>query len=223
MYASLSRRGIAAVARETFKPAASRKTYLVDTYVKLLRQSPVLLVLHNNTLKKAENAELRQNIVKAGGRLTVINHSLFKVAIRGLDSPDPASIDAKKFRWNKHPLMDLLSGPTAVITVSELDPKAVADIVKLIDRTSERMILLGGRVDGSVLSRPQIDQFKDLPSLPEMHAQLAGVLTILGGAGLVQTLESSSNVLYLTLDARRKDMEGPPATSSGDAPVSEQQ
>lgn len=199
----------ASAARETLKPVASRKTYLIDTYTKMLRESPILLVLHNNTLKKNENADFRSNIVKAGGRLSVVNHSLFKVALRGLDSPDPASkTAAKEHRWTKHPLADLFSGPTAVITVPELEPKAVADIVKLVDRTNERMILLGGRVDGSVLSRPEIDHFKEMPSLPEMRAQLAGVLTVLGGAGLVQTLQSATNTLYLTLDARKKDMEG---------------
>ncbi|CAN6639436.1 large ribosomal subunit protein uL10m [Trichomonascus vanleenenianus] len=195
--------------RNTVKGAATRKTYLVDRYASLLKKSPIVLVCHNNTLLKAENATLRAQISKAGGKLTVTRSNLVKVALRGIEHEDPASFEAQKSSKGRpeHPLSKLFYGPTAVISFPELTPKAVEDVVKIIDKTNERLILLGGQVDKSVLSRADIDHFKTLPSLEQVRAELAGVLSILGGAGLVQTLQASTNMLYLTMDEHRKQLD----------------
>lgn len=197
-------------ARNTFKRADSRKTYLVDTYSRIIRRSPILLVLHNNSLLKGEDNTLRAQIKKLGGTLTVTRSKLFNVALRGQEHEDPASKEAHKLcRKKKHPLADLFTGPTAVVSIPDINPKTVEDIVKVLDKTKDRLILLGGQIDGSVMTREGVDKFKTLPSIEQLRSELAGVLTMLGGAGLVQTLESSSKMLYLTLKSREKDMEGP--------------
>lgn len=194
--------------RHTLKPLLSRKTYLVDQYTDLLRSNAVMLVLHNPTLLKAENQQLRNDIRKAGGVLTVVRSRVFKATLRGLVHDDPASVEAHtQFSRTKNPLMALFDGPTAVVTVPDLNPKAVDKIVSLLDKT--RMVVLGGRVDGSQISVPQIQDLRKMPSLEELRAQLAGVLTILGGAGLVNTLQANTNMLYLTLDQHRKNLENP--------------
>ncbi|ANB14102.1 mitochondrial 54S ribosomal protein YmL11 [Sugiyamaella lignohabitans] len=181
----------------------------MDTYTRLMRENPVVLVAHNGTLLKAEDNTLRSQIKKLGGKLVVTRSNLFNAVLRGLDHPDPASRDAnKKYRFKAHPLGKLFKGPTAVIAIPELDPKKVEAIVKVLDKTNERLILLGGQVDGSALDRSGIDHFKSLPPIEQLRADLAGVLTVLGGAGLVQTLESSPKMLYLTLDAHRKNVSG---------------
>ncbi|PRT55178.1 54S ribosomal protein L11, mitochondrial [Wickerhamiella sorbophila] len=196
------------VVRQTLKPLDSRKTYLVDQYTHLLRSNAVMLILHNPTLLKAENQQLRNDIRKAGGTLTVVRSRVFKATLRGIDHADPASVEAhKEFARAKNPLMDLFDGPSAVVTIPNLDPKAVDKVVSLIDKT--RMVVLGGRVDGSQISVSQVQNLRKMPSLEELRAQLAGVLTVLGGAGLVNTLQASSNMLYLTLDQHRKTLEEP--------------
>ena len=55
----------------------------------------------------------------------------------------------------------------------------------------------------------EINQFKTLPTKESLQGQLVGLLTMAGGAGLVRTLETPGKVLYLNLDQRKKDMEGP--------------
>lgn len=186
--------------RNTVKPLDSRKTYLVDVYTHLIRTNPILLILHHSGLVKTEDQQIRQDIKNAGGQYTMIRDKLFRVALRGLECPDPASVEARQlYRENKHPLDELLVGPTAIVSVDSMDPTAVNRIVNVIDKTNNKLILLGGQVDGSLLYRTEIDAFMKLPSFPELRAQLAGVLTILGGAGLVQTLQSTSNMLYLSL------------------------
>lgn len=194
--------------RITVKPLASRKTYLVDSYAHLLKSSPVVLVVHHNNLVKADNNNLRGLIKKAGGQLTITRSRLFKVALRAKDHEDPASKDAQlTLKREKHPLAPLFAGPSAVITFPELDPKKVEAVVNVIDKSKGNLTLLGSLIDNQVLSVPEVNKFKSLPTLPELRSQLVGVLSILGGAGLVQTLEASGKVLYLTMDERRKQLD----------------
>jgi large subunit ribosomal protein L10 len=194
--------------RQTLKNPSSRKTYLIDSYVDLIRNNPILLIVHNNSLLKAEDETLRAQIKKQGGKLVVTRSALFNAALRGLQHADPASKAANSlYRNKKHPLGPLFKGPTAVVAVPDLDPKKVDGIVKVLDKTKERLILLGGQVDGTVLDRAGVDKFKTMPPIEQLRAELAGVLTVLSGAGLVQTLEASSKLLYLTVESHKKRLE----------------
>lgn len=194
--------------RTTVKPIDTRKTYLVDTYSHLLKNNSIILVLHHNNLLKSDNENLRGLIKKAGGRLTVTRSRVFKIALRGMDHEDPASKDAQLTRKSfKHPLAPLFSGPSAIITLPDVDPKKVESVIKVLDKSKGNLTLLGSLINNEVLSVPEVNKFKLLPTLPELRSQLVGVLSILGGAGLVQTLEASSKVLYLTMDERRKQLD----------------
>lgn len=200
--------------RQTVKPLNSRKTYLVDVYSQLLKKSPVVLVVHHNNLLKDDDRALRAQIKTAGGELIITRANLFKVALRGMEHDDPASKEAQKqFKKSQHPIFPLLSGPTGIIAFPELDPKAVDNVVKALDKSKGNLVLLGAYVDKKVLSVEDVNVFKALPNLAEVRSQLVGVLSILGGAGLVQTLEASSKVLYLTMDERRKQLEPSTETS----------
>lgn len=194
--------------RETVKPLTSRKTYLVDVYSHILKTAPVVLVVHHNNLLKSDDRSLRTQIKKAGGELTISRARLLKVALRGLEHSDPASQEAQKqFKKNTHEIFPLLNGPTGLVHFPEMTPKAVEAVIKVLDKSKGSLLLLGAMVDKKALSVDDINVFKTLPSLPEVRSQLVGVLSILGGAGLVQTLEASSKVLYLTMDERRKQLD----------------
>lgn len=196
------------IVRKTVKPVDSRKTYLVDTYTHIIKNSPVLLVLHHNNLLKADNNNLRAQIKKAGGDLTVTRSRIFRVALRGKDHEDPASLEAaEQYRRKPHPLSALFSGPSAVISFSDLDPKKVEKVINIVDKSKNNLILLGSVVDNKVMSVSEVQEFKKLPNLAELRGQLLGVLNILGGAGLVRTLETAGQHLYLTMEERRKQLD----------------
>jgi len=193
------------VERHSLKKADSRKTFLIDKYTSLLRKNPIVLVFHSNTLLKRENSNMRAQILKAGGKLNVVRSGIFKVALRGIEHEDPASVEAHKlYRKKGHPLSEYFYGPTAVISFPEISPVAVQSVLKVLDKSGDQLMLLGGLIDGQMLDKGNVYQFKQLPSIEQIRADLAGVLTILGGAGLVQTLETSSKILYLTLEERCK-------------------
>lgn len=187
--------------RSTVKHPHLRKTYLADVYTRLLRK-PVVLFLHHNNLTKADEAGFRQQLKNSGATLHVIQNKLFLAMLRAEGQADPASVEAAEACKDiQHPLAPLLVGPLATVTVDTVDPKAVDGVMKVLKVANERMFLVGARVEGSVMTPVDIEAFRTLPSKEEMQAQLAGVLQVLGGAGLVQTLEGASNSLYLTMKA----------------------
>lgn len=195
--------------RNTAKDVLSRKTFLVDYYKYLNDNNEVILFVHHNNITKNDNVRLRSDLKKAGAQLNIIRKNLYKVYLRSEHEADPADeATSKKNKDAQHPLMPLLVGPTAVISVPKSDPLVVKLVLKILRGAQEKLILIGARVERSVYNAEEVDQFKDLPNREELQAQLAGLLSVLGGAGLVRTLEASANVLYLTMEERRKDLGG---------------
>ena len=99
--------------------------------------------------------------------------------------------------------------PTAIITIPKSDPQVVTSVMKVLKSANERLLLIGAKIENNVMNLDEINQFKTLPTKESLQGQLVGLLTMAGGAGLVRTLETPGKVLYLNLDQRKKDMEGP--------------
>ncbi|ODV77249.1 uncharacterized protein CANTADRAFT_27149 [Suhomyces tanzawaensis NRRL Y-17324] len=194
--------------RATAKPVLSRKTFLMDYYKYLNDNNEIVLYVHHNNIPKADNKKLRSELKKAGAQFNVIANNIYTVYLRSAHEEDPALAEStKKNKDVKHPLHPLLSGPTALITIPKSDPSIVAQVLKTVRGFQDKLFVVGARVETTVNDLDEINKFKDLPTKDQLNSQLAGLLTILGGAGLVRTLESASNMLYLTLEERRKDMD----------------
>lgn len=194
--------------RDTGKHIWARKTFLVDYYKYLNDNNEILLYVHHNNLVKADNKRFRSELRKAGAQLNIIRNSIYNVYLRSEHEQDPA--DRETSARNKdvvHPLSPLLNGPTAVITIPKCDPSVVMQTLKILKTAQEKLILIGAKIESRVFDAEQVDAFKDLPNREQLQGQLAGLLTILGGAGLVRTLESPGTSLYLTMDQRKKDLD----------------
>lgn len=194
--------------RKTTKHPLSRKTFLIDYYKYLNDNNQIVLYVHHNNLVKNDTVKVRSELKKLGVTMTYLRNSLYNVYLRSAHEEDPAlHKNTLKNKNVKHPLAPLLSGPTAIITIKECNPPVVESVVKLLKAQNEKLFLLGARIELNIYNVAEVDQFKLLPSKEQLQGQLAGVLTILGGAGLVRTLESAGTHLYLTLDQRRKDID----------------
>lgn len=194
--------------RQTGKPIMTRKTFLMDYYKYLNDKNQIVIYAHHNNLSKTEATKLRSDLHKAGAHFHVVSNAIYNVYLRSAHEEDPAAEgNTKKNLDVKHPLAPLLVGPTGVITVEMCDPSVVALVLTAIKPLQDKFFLVGARIESSVYNSKDVKLFKDLPNKEQLQAQLAGLLTVLGGAGLVRTLETASNVLYLTLDQRRKDID----------------
>lgn len=194
--------------RKTTKHPLSRKTFLIDYYKYLNDNNQIVLYLHHNNLVKNDTIKVRSELKKLGVTMTYLRNALYRVYLRSAHEEDPAlHKNTLKNKSVEHPLAPLLNGPSAIITVKECDPPTVEKIVKLLKAQDEKLFLIGARIEGNIYNVADVDQFKSLPSKDQLQAQLAGVLSILGGAGLVRTLESAGTHMYLTLEQRRKDLD----------------
>lgn len=194
--------------RKTTKHLLLRKTFLVDLYKHLNDESDIVLYCHHNNIPKADNIKIRLQLKNLGVQLTFVRNSVYKVYLRSAHEEDPAlHTNTLKNKQVEHPLAPLLNGPTAIITIKKCDPPTVEQVLKVLKSMNEKLFLIGARVESSIYDTEQIGQFKDLPLKEQLQGQLAGLLSLLGGAGLIRTLESAGTHLYLTLDQRRKDID----------------
>lgn len=195
--------------RNTWKHIFSRKTFLVDYYKYLNDNNEIVLYVHHNNMVKTENRRLRSELKRVGAQLNIVRNSIYNVYLKSAHEEDPADeATSARNKDNVHPLSPLLNGPTGIITISRCEPQTVAQVLKILSGAQEKLILIGARIESNVFDVSKVNQFKDLPNKEQLQSQLAGLLTLLGGAGLVRTLQASSNVLYLTMEERRKDMSG---------------
>ena len=203
--------------RNTFKAIDSRKTFLMDSYTKLWRENEIVLFAHHNNLLSTENENLRKSFKKVNEKnqdnlieFRKLKGSIFKYFLRASVHKDPASKAAFRLikRKNiKHPLENLLKGPTAAIIIKNLDPASVKEVSKILLKQKEKLFILGGKVGDEYMNINDIELFKNLKSLPELRSELIGLLTMASGGGVVRTLESASTVLSATLESHKNELE----------------
>lgn len=201
--------------RPTLKAPDSRKTYLVDMYSHLWKENQIVLLAHHNNLLATENESIRKQLKKIDEKNNSIEFrklkgSIFKYFLRASNHPDPSSKAAARSVKRKnirHPLENLLKGPTAAIIIKDLDPSLVKQVSKVLASQKERLFIMGGKVGDEYMTLENIEEFKMLKSLPELRAELVSLLNMASGGGIVQTLEASTNALAMTLESRKNELE----------------
>ena len=132
--------------------------------VKQLRQwferTDSLLVLRYKGLKVSEANELRGIIGSLGGEIRVVKNSLTRIAISGTAYSE---------------LIPLIDGPVAVVFVAE-EPAPLARAIKDFSRGRREFGLLGGMLQGSVISDRQAEALAVLPPRNILLGQLAGAM-----------------------------------------------
>ena len=131
-----------------------------------------------------------------------------------------------------HPLATLLSGPIVLLTFPEVSPLHVRAALGILSPDKKefkaprkavvpglyensvqeglkKLMLLGARVDGRVFDLEGVKWVGGIEGgIDGLRAQLVGMLQGFG-AGLTQTLGAAASSLWATVEARRRDLEGP--------------
>ncbi|MGJ3240046.1 MAG: 50S ribosomal protein L10 [Anaerolineae bacterium] len=166
----------------------ARKEELVAQYVEILEQSNGFAIVSAQGMSVGRVEQLRKEIYKAGGQYVVAKNTLLTKALEeaGWDVPEES-----------------LKGPSAVVFGMDNFPgvaKAVLNFIK-DENLGEVMEVQGGVMSGEgVLSANDVKAISDLPSLPELQAQIIGlivapsrnIVTILNNAesGVVNVLQA---------------------------------
>ncbi|GAK32777.1 50S ribosomal protein L10 [alpha proteobacterium Q-1] len=121
--------------------------------------APVVVVTHYKGLSVAEMSDLRVQMRAVGADFKVTKNRLTKIALQGTSSESIA---------------DLFTGPTA-IGYSD-DPVAAPKVLARFAKKNDKLVILGGVLDGQALDADRVKALAELPSLDELRGTLVGLL-----------------------------------------------
>ena len=189
----------------------AEKVAVVDEVRERMEAADGALLTEYRGLSVAELAQLRRELVAAGGDYKVYKNTLVRLAVAGTPGEG---------------LNEMLTGPTAIAFVQG-DVSAVAKALRDFARANPNLVVKGGLVGSAVMSAADVNVLAELPSRDTLLAQFAGALSapLQQLAGLVQALPR--NLAYgisALLDQRRAESpaEAPAAEApAADAPADE--
>ncbi len=118
-----------------------------------------MVVAHYRGLTVKELTGLRRTMGAAGGKVLVAKNRLAKLAFKGTPFEE---------------LNSLLVGPTVIAYAEDILAPVKAS-QKFAD-TNDKLVILGGMMDGKALSKAEIKVYAALPSLNELRGKLVGLI-----------------------------------------------
>lgn len=148
-------------------------------------------VLDFRSLTVTQDTELRSRLRDIQVDYRVVKNRLAKLAFK----------DTEVDLLNEH-----FVGPTAVALTAE-DPAAVAKVLVQFAKDNEALEIKAGVLEGgTTLTSEQVKALSQLPSLPQLHGQILGLIQ--GPARQLATvLAEPGRQLARLLDARQKSLE----------------
>ncbi|HUX78625.1 MAG TPA: 50S ribosomal protein L10 [Alphaproteobacteria bacterium] len=138
----------------------SEKEQLVSSLRQGFLESKLIIVAHQTGLTVDEVSGLRRQMREAGAQFKVAKNTLARLAVAGTQNEG---------------INDLLSGPTAL--AYSKDPVAAAKISIKFANSNDRFKVIGGILDGKVLSEKDVETLSKLPSLDELRARIVGIIS----------------------------------------------
>lgn len=123
-------------------------------------EASTIVVAHYSGMTVKELESLRAKVREAGASFRVTKNRLTRLALEGT-----------KFDG----LSDLFTGPTGIAVSS--DPVAAAKVIVDFAKTNDKLVILGGAMQGNVLGLDGIKALASLPSLDTLRAGLLGLIS----------------------------------------------
>ena len=138
----------------------AEKAAVVGELTEAFKGSGAIVVAHYAGLTVAEMENLRVQMKTSGAQVRVAKNRLAKLALKQTENAD---------------ISDLFTGPT-LVAYSD-DPVTAPKIaVKFADK-NKKLVILGGAMGQTELDADGVKALAELPSLDELRAKLAGLLT----------------------------------------------
>ncbi len=137
----------------------SEKQELVSEIHDILRDAQIVVVSHQQGLNVPQSRGVRVKARAAGAGHKVTKNRLAKRAIKG----------------TQFEVLDgLFTGPTAITWSS--DPVAAAKVIAECAKANDKITIVGGALNGVLLSAEGVKTLATLPSLDELRGKLIGLL-----------------------------------------------
>ena len=135
------------------------KQELITSLNAALAGQTFIAVTHNNGMTVVEIQALRKQMREAGASFKVAKNRLARLALAGT-----------KFEN----LSDLLKGPTGL--AFSKDPVAAAKVCSNFAKSNDKLVILGGNLDGMKMDSAGVETLAKLPSLNELRAKMVGLV-----------------------------------------------
>ena len=132
----------------------------VSKLAEKLKEAKIILLTDYRGINVADVTKLRADLRNTNSEYKVIKNNIIK---RALDANGESGLD------------DLLEGPTAIVIGTEdyLEPSKV---IYNFSKNNEFYKIIGGIIEGKVMTAEEIITLAKLPSRQELMAKLAGAL-----------------------------------------------
>ena len=137
----------------------TEKAELIETLKSTFGAATSVVVTHQTGMTVAESSELRRKMREAGATFKVTKNRVTKLALQGTPFED---------------LAEFFTGPTAVST--SWDEIAAAKTIFEFTKTNDKVSIVGGGLDGKILSKEDVVALAKLPSLDELRGKIVGLL-----------------------------------------------
>jgi len=137
----------------------SQKEEQVASLKQTFEESEIVVVTHYIGMTMADMVDLRNRMHEAGASFKVTKNRLTRIALQGT---------------NFESLTDLMTGPTAL--AYSADPVAAAKAAVNYSKDNEKLVILGGVLNGQVLDVDSVKNLAELPSLDELRGKLIGMI-----------------------------------------------
>lgn len=152
-----------------------RKEELVGIYGDLLSQATGIVLADYKGISVAQVGVMRDKLREVEGAYVITKNTLFKIALKNAGWPIPEN---------------LLAGPTGVIFGAANFPAVAKVSLGFVKDYDGLFSIKGGIMSGQLLTAKQVDAVSSLPSLDELRAQLAGLISQ-PAAGLVSIINGA--------------------------------
>lgn len=162
------------------------KQVIIDEILNRLNDSPFMLVADYGGMTVPDFEGLRKQLKEQGAQFQVAKNSLVKKASVSAEFPEG--------------LAEFLKGQTAIVT-GENDVCAAAKTLKEFAKSSGKLGIRGGVLDGELLNEDEVKALADLPPMEVLQAQLLGVLNM-PAQQLVTVLNEPGSALARVMQAK---------------------
>jgi len=137
----------------------SQKEEQVASLKQTFEDSEIVVVTHYIGMTMPEMTDLRSRMQQAGASFKVTKNRLTRLALQDTDFES---------------LTDLMTGPTAL--AYSTDPVAAAKTAVNYSKDNDKLVILGGVLNGQALDVDGVKNLAKLPSLDELRSKLIAMI-----------------------------------------------
>jgi large subunit ribosomal protein L10 len=137
-----------------------KEAFVSQIREKLMNSSMVVAVNRTPGITVEEITKLRKDMHDAEANFKILKNTLARVAIKG------SALDSME---------KYLEGSTGLAYSN--NPVGLAKAISKFVKVNEKLTILGGIMDGKVVSVDVINELASLPSMDELRAKIIGILT----------------------------------------------